>query len=195
MTVKEVKDAVKGYGYSLDLADNDALFYTVLNLAIREINRLRPRTGSIVIEHPEQGVEEVIEGVLEYDLSQKCQNLDFAAAVLPLLKNGVPTYPEDPRGMLLHGAKLRLPIAESGTYEVIYEKAPSRFKNEEEDDAKRLPLDGDLCELVPLLVASYVWLDDEPDKAQHYGALYRTAKAEIRKHESIAHVIDRKGWS
>ena len=96
--------------------------------------------------------------------------------------------------MLLHGAKLRLPIAESGTYEVIYEKAPSRFKNEKDDD-EDLPLDGDLCELVPLLVASYVWLDDEPDKAQHYGALYRTAKAEIRKHESIAHVIDRKGWS
>ena len=40
-----------------------------------------------------------------------------------------------------------------------------------------------------------VWLDDEPDKAQHYGALYRAAKAEIRRHESIAHVIDRKGWS
>ena len=194
MTVKEVKDAVKGYGYSLDLADNDDLFYTVLNLAIREINRLRPRTESIVIEHPSEngGTVGAVEGVLEYDLSKMCDDLDFAT--LPLLKNGVPTYPEDPRGMLLHGAKLRLPIAESGTYEVIYEKKPSRFKNEE-DDAKDLPLDGDLCELVPLLVASYVWLDDEPDKAQHYGALYRAAKAEIRRHPTISHFIDRNGWS
>lgn len=194
MTVQEVKDAVLGYGYSLDLAENDALFYTVLNLAIREINRLRPRTGSIVIEHPSEKGKPVgaVEGVLEYDLSKMCEDLDFAT--LPLLKNGVPTYPEDPRGMLLHGTKLRLPITESGTYEVIYERVPSRFKNEEDDD-EDLPLDGDLCELVPLLVASYVWLDDEPDKAQHYGALYRTAKAEIRKHERIAHVIDRKGWS
>ena len=58
-----------------------------------------------------------------------------------------------------------------------------------------LPLDDDVAELVPLLVASYIWLDDEPEKSVRYKNLYDAAKREIRGSVKISHVIDRKGRS
>jgi hypothetical protein len=51
MKVIDVKNAVLGYGYSRDLADNDELFYTVLNLAMKEVNRIRPLTEMATIVH------------------------------------------------------------------------------------------------------------------------------------------------
>lgn len=279
MTVLEVKEAVLGYGYSRDLGGSDGLFYTSLNLAMQEVNRIRPALGTVVIVHePAKAVaswpevtlvtnEEprvytavarslvfevsgnggvtvtgaTIDGsdmkswnagsgwmrfvatadsskeialtfsgdcfyirnvaayavpatftgeVVEYDLKTN----DFARATLPLYKDGVEFFPDDRRAMLIDGRYLRLPNSDRGTYEVRYEKTPQRFKDEDSDKEEIL-LDADLAELLPLLVASYVWRDDEPEKASAYYSLYSVASSRVRKPEKITHWVDRKGWT
>lgn len=285
MRVLDVKNAILAYGYSRDLADNDGLFYTALNLSLRAVNRLRPRTGSAVIVHePISAVAEwrdvarrlggemlsyradarsvvfeatgtggvqVTNGTIngrdaavwsletgwtsftaigdgemvltfsgeypfavrnvafydtpfppsvalfggetvEYDLAKIVP--DFGMATLPILRDGIAVTVTDPHLRLLHGHVLCVPKDARGTYEVVYEKDIPRYADEDSDQ-EEIVLDGDLAELVPLLVASYVWLDDEPEKAARYEALYRAAAAEIRPTPKIAHYIERKGWA
>lgn len=285
MTILDVKNAVVEYGFSRDLADNDGLFYTVLNLAVKEANRLRPITECVTIVHEPMrtvasyataalnkpdaplaytatartvvfevtgsgGVQVVgatIDGVAEaawsgvagwktlvakaasignitlrfsgdypfyvrnvafydvefpstqevgditeYDLSLIVDR--FASVELPMTKNGVPYHPEDPRTALVGGKLLRIPNSERGTFEIVCEVYPPRYTSSSGDGAE-IPLDPDIAELVPLLVASYIWLDDEPEKAARYKNLYDLAAREIPKHPKISHCIDRKGWS
>lgn len=286
MTVRDVKEAVLGYGFSRDLSDNDSLFYTSLNMAIRTVNRLRPRTGSCVIVHEpvralvsyrevehggagrsleyrekafsasvevtgtgglrvtggtingsetaawslEHGwIRLSVEGddtgmivlsftgdypfavrnisffdtafppkteifggdVVDYDLSKLVN--DFGRVSLPLYKDGVSTTPSDPRTRIVNERVLRVPVDDRGTYEVVYEREPPRFGWD--DDEKDVWLDGDLAEILPLLVASYVWRDDEPEKSETYYRLYRAEAETIHKAPVINHYIDRGGWS
>lgn len=51
MTVSDVKNAIIGYGFATDLDDNDALFYTALNLALREVNAVRPLVTAATLLH------------------------------------------------------------------------------------------------------------------------------------------------
>ena len=287
MTVFDVKNAVLGYGYTKDLQDNDELFYTVLNLAIKEVNRIRPMVEVVTVVHepvdavaafPDvilckpgnpvtytavarsvafevsghgsvtvtgadiDGADEkswnvdngwmrlvaesneiskisldffssdlpfyirnvsfydvppfskVVGGgaVVEYDLASTLPRL--SSALLPVMKNGVEMDLSDPRAVLREGRYLRLPKEQRGTYEIRCEVFPERFLSSA-DDNKQLPLAEDLAELVPLLVASYIWLDDEPEKAARYKSLYDLAAREIRRPTKIAHCIDRKGWT
>lgn len=289
MKVIDVKNAVLGYGFSRDLADNDGLFYTALNLAVNEVNRLRPITERAVIVHEplravvsyddvtekrpgealsfeslartvvfevsgSGGVDitgATIDGngratwsinsgwrtfvaksdavgvirlsfsgeypyhvrnvafydvefpptarqaagdVTEYDLSQIVEG--FASVSLPILKDGIAYSDRDPRTHIVDGKVLRIPNAQvlRGTYEVTCEVYPPRYPNEDYDESK-IPLDDDIAELVPLLVASYVWLDDEPEKAARYKNLYDLAKQDIKRRVTIAHCIDRKEWT
>lgn len=280
MTVLEVKEAVLGYGYSRDLAGSDGLFYTALNLALQEVNRIRPAMGTVTIVHePVKAIASwaevslntrenplsytavarsvvfevsghggvtvtgatidnstvkswnagsgwmrfcaIADSVREISLQFDSQNYfhvrnvsfydipatitgdiveydlatdDFGMATLPIMRDGEEVYLSDARALLLDGRYLRLPRSERGTYEVRYEKRPQRFKDED-SDGEEIRLDADLAELVPLLVASYVWKDDEPEKATAYYSLYKTAASGIRKAPRITHYTDRKGWA
>ncbi len=285
MTVLEVKEAVLGYGFAPDLEENDVLFCTALNLAVKEINRIRPRTDTIVLVHePVAPVYEMPDvtichpgkeislscsarsaafevsgtgGVIvtgatingndraswsanggwvrlaavsptegeiklsfagedafyirnvaffdiplppssitggdtvDYDLKAVAPSL--ARVVLPILKDGVPMLANDPKVILLHDYILRLPKDARGTYEIQYEPYPRRFGVY--DDREEIPLDDDLSELVPLLVASFVWLEDDASKAARYDSLYRAAAANIEKRTTIPKWVDRTGWA
>lgn len=285
MTILDIKNAVVEYGFSRDLDDNDGLFYTVLNLAVKEANRLRPITECVTIVHEPMnavvsyatvaankpdapltyaatartvvfevtgsgGVEvegATIEGnvgatwsgvagwktlvakaeavrnitllfsgdypfyvrnvafydvefpstqavgdITEYDLSLIVER--FAAVALPMMKDGVPCHPEDPRTALIGEKLLRIPNSERGTYGIVCEVYPPRYTSRS-SDSEELLLAEDLAELIPLLVASYIWLDDEPEKAARYKNLYDLAAREIRRPTKISHCIDRKGWT
>lgn len=301
MTVNEVKEAVVGYGYSRDLAGNDSLFYTALNLAVKEVNRLRPRTETVTIVHEpigevaayrdvaickpgdplrytavarslsfevsgnaaitvkgarlangattavcdvsgwsrytaiytDEGLTEEERGhiwvevksnldskvcfvrnvyffdvpyvpvipsgdIVEYDLRAMLDR--FSAVSFPIMRDGVDLGGGDVS--LVGGYKLRIPKGERGTYEVNCEVYPKRVAfNAEGDtdllgeDSTVIELDEDLAELLPLLVASYLWMDDEPEKAAAYEARYARAAQHIRPVERTVRVIDRKGWA
>ncbi len=97
---------------------------------------------------------------------------------------------------LFEGDTLRLPEdAEEGFYEVDLYLATPTYR-EEDDGATELPLDSDLVSLLPELIASLIWLDDSPEKAQYYAAVYQRGYARIaaREREGAGVVLCPNGW-
>ena len=92
-----------------------------------------------------------------------------------------------------------LPRESSGTYRVKYNRRRTaiEYKVNPSEDTTVLDLDEELCSALPLLVASYVWLEDEEQKASYYMNLYRERVIEIqRKSKNVSPVVirDRYGW-
>ena len=92
-----------------------------------------------------------------------------------------------------------LPYDAKGVYKVQYKRKPQELDvtDSPDTDDTKLELDEDLAALLPLLVASYVWVDDEPEKAQYYGALYKENAIEIERRHRIhkpAVYEDVTGW-
>ncbi len=84
-------------------------------------------------------------------------------------------------------------------YTVFYNTRPPLYSPSDtaEENNEEIPLDDDLCVLLPLLIASYVWLDDEPQKAEYYFSLYRDRASEIvssRKNHTVASIKSSDGW-
>lgn len=54
----------------------------------------------------------------------------------------------------------------------------------------------DLCSLLPLLVASYVWLEDEPERSQLYYSRYQERAVEILRSVKARSTIkyETNGW-
>ena len=66
-----------------------------------------------------------------------------------------------------------------------------------EKETVNIELDEELCALLPNLVAGYIWLDDEPAKAEFYLSLYREQVAEIKSqinHLRPVRYRNKNGW-
>lgn len=114
--------------------------------------------------------------------------LDLAGAIPDLLSvTGTPKdiYGKEIRGARLRGSVLELPEGYCGELIVSYCRTPRIPSGM--DPEERLDLPPECEELLPLLVASYVWLEDSPEKAQYYLSLYKDGIATLRS------LISRKG--
>lgn len=82
-----------------------------------------------------------------------------------------------------NGRVVLLPYDTQGTFKIVYNRKPKTIENSGEaaSDNAVIDIDEDLCALLPLLVASYIWVDDEPEKAQYYLMLYREQSAKIEE--------------
>lgn len=82
-----------------------------------------------------------------------------------------------------NGRVLLFPKSESGVYQVIYNRKPTPISVDTEaiDNEDDIDLDEELCALLPVLIASYIWMDDEPEKAEYYLMLYRERAADIER--------------
>lgn len=108
---------------------------------------------------------------IEYDLKEFA--FDFLSFSSP---------PEDEFGVSIPGASvcqgiMRIPINYIGKIRLSYKSGPKSIISGSDDEII-LP-DG--CEhLLALLVAAYVWLDDDAEKAEYYMNLYREAMAAVK---------------
>lgn len=78
---------------------------------------------------------------------------------------------------------LLFPYENKGIYKVLYERLPKTIENtgNPSNDNNSIDLDAELCSLMPVLIAAYVWIDDEPQKSEYYMNLYRERAAEIER--------------
>ena len=84
-----------------------------------------------------------------------------------------------------------------GVYKISYKKKPATVQQIDEAQKFEIDLDEELCSLLPVLIAAYIWADDEPEKAQYYLTLYRERAAIIEaKKTDISPVIiaNKNGW-
>jgi len=79
--------------------------------------------------------------------------------------------------------KLLIPASVKGVFDVCYERKPRAIDSEDSEMAGEIDLPEELCAILPNLIASYIWVDDEPEKAQYYLSLYREQVAEIVQRE------------
>lgn len=132
-----------------------------------------------------------------YDMNDIVQ--DFLAFSSPPIKaeNG---YERMSLGYEIEGrSKILFPTDTGCVYTVLYEHMPSGlvFTSNPQEDTTKIDLDEDLCAALPLLVAAYIWLDDEEGKALHYMDLYREMAVNIvrnRKVVATSAVRDVYGW-
>ena len=110
------------------------------------------------------------------------------------------SLPADEQGRAIkdssaRGGVVKIPSSYSGRINIIYKKCAQRLLGNPDEEII-LP-DG--CEhLLALLAASYVWLDDDADKAQYYLTLYREAMSGVKYYDRTAidnsyHITN--GWA
>lgn len=102
-------------------------------------------------------------------------------------------------GYEVDGARILLPREAEGSFKVLYRRKPHELTDEgaPEEDVTQIDLDEELCTLLPLLIAAYIWADDEPEKANYYMNLYRERAAEIERETKVtapAKIINKSGW-
>ena len=79
----------------------------------------------------------------------------------------------------MRDGRLILPDGYSGEIRINYHRAPIKTSGTDPDE--RIDIPPECEELLPLLVASYVWLEDSPDIAQYYRSLYREGINTLRR--------------
>jgi hypothetical protein len=94
---------------------------------------------------------------------------------------------------------LHLPREAAGNYLIEIHRRPKPITEDEDlaNNVAEIDLDEDLCALLPNLIASYVWADDEPEKAQYYLSLYREQSYSIeakKKNLAPPKFVSVNGW-
>ena len=97
------------------------------------------------------------------------------------------------------GKIVLLPYHAEGCFKIEYKRRPKKIDTslKPTENTMKVDLDEELCALLPLLIASHVWAEDEPEKAQYYLTLYRERAFDIEKRiEDTSPIIikNRSGW-
>ena len=96
--------------------------------------------------------------------------------------------PRNIRGEIVREADLRdgrisVPYEFSGDIYLTYYRSPAKIS--EMDPSLRVDVSEECAPLLPLLTASFLWLDDDSAKAQYYMSLYRDAIANIKRFSTV----------
>ncbi len=110
------------------------------------------------------------------------------------------SLPTDARGQAISGAYVReeylyLPDNFRGEIRINYRCAPPTLSLLSPDSEIKLP--RELEPLLPLLTASFMWLDDDSDRAEYYMSLYREGIAGVLRYHTREITTDyiTNGWA
>ena len=86
-------------------------------------------------------------------------------------------------GYRVEGTNVLIKNELTGIYRIAYYVMPTLItKNDYKSDSQSILLDDDLCALLPLVVGSYIWLEDEPERSQlYYNRYAEQAQMILRK--------------
>ena len=134
---------------------------------------------------------------ISYDIASLTD--DFVSFVCPPI-----TDAQRDKGFILNtdyfvegASKILIPASIKGVYDVVYNRRNKQLSLNDDMEETNIDLDSELCCLMPNLVASYIWADDEPTKAEYYLTLYNAQVAEIMAREkNLKPVVYRNktGW-
>ncbi len=99
-------------------------------------------------------------------------------------------------GAVSENSILYLPRSVNGELEVSYKRRPVELTVD--DSESEIDIPSEYLPLLPLLVAGYLWLDDEPEKAQYYTSLYKEGAQRLKyekKFSSAAPYNDVLRWA
>lgn len=116
---------------------------------------------------------------------------EIPALLFPI---GLPTVDGKELEARLTGTELWLPSLPDRPMTVRYARAPAPLTGDREDERVDVPMRA--AHLLPLLVASYMFLEDDSDRAQYYMTLYRDGMLRLRTERPsyTTHYTDVLGW-
>lgn len=95
----------------------------------------------------------------------------------------------------LEDGRLRAPFDYRGEVYLTYYRAPTPITGY--DYEARIDVSDECAPLLPMLTASFLWLDDDAGKAQYYMSLYRDLAANIKRYSTrkIDTAYGVNGWA
>jgi hypothetical protein len=224
--VKEIVDGKETTRIEWDVLDNGEVFFDSLQVSpqkhfLRKDNRFLDYsvyTGNIYFEFDgdytchlmnvafyaevtSENVNDIVPNteVISYDLSKLIPNLISVASPPYYIEDGETVPLRDFE--IADGHILRIPRVASDAYIIRYDRrlrpisAPSTGGLD--TSTERVDIADDLAVLLPDLIAAYVWLDDEPEKAQYYLSLYQLNAATLESRKKTfddAPFVSTNGW-
>ena len=169
------RDFIKGEATLTFLGD---FCYTVYNLALY---------SEIVSDK----LTDIIDSFSGYEFNGREYDENFLAFT---------SYPRDEMGYVImnatiDGEHLKISADYRGIAKITYKYTPPKLTLDDGERTVDVPKE---CEhLLPLLVASYVWLDDDGAKSQYYLNLFRDGMGAVKYYnrESIANEYHTNGWA
>ena len=131
---------------------------------------------------------------------------DISALVPDFLSLNSPPISEDENYERLNqnydvegGKVILLPYSSEGCFKVLYRRKPAEIEyiGSASEDETVIDLDEELCSLLPILIASYIWVEDEPAMAEYYLTLYRERAMDIERRTKDATPVtirNTNGW-
>lgn len=172
MTGTELMDTVARMGFEKTLDDNEVYFYRAANMALLQLTRIFPLFGCLALTHTDGE-----NYFTDYDIESL--KGDFRAFPDRPIRFGSLLLTEG-RDYLLDGSRIRLMSGRGkGELEIRYLRRPKKLSPNTKEEEIDLPQDA--VHLLPLLIASYLWVDDRAELASYYMGLYRTELAEARR--------------
>ena len=170
MTFEELYENVPRVGFERSIEDRKALFIDSCNRGIKQVSRIRPRIISFEYSPSAEG-EKV-------DVKERIRD---AFGYLPRnpvrKKDGSFLSPLD--YAFLNRTTIMFLNVDQGEYIIDYVQKPQHFSYDDLTSKLDIELDEDLCDLLVLLVSSYLLIKDDPELAGQYMSLYREREAQI----------------
>lgn len=180
MKLQEFREQIRDMGF-----EDDAIFTEYVNVIINALNRsldiinttVKPIIGKLDITQDGTGT-----GTARYDLSELC--VDGQGNPIYEALDGMPmraynnTYYPFGRYTLEQNKIISMDASLEGVFTFFYTQQIPHITISTPDDYE-LPIDPEVEPLLPLLVAYYVWLDDDERKAVMYYNQFDSMKNEI----------------
>lgn len=178
----EIKSECVSLGFEKTSAysKNVAAFVEAANRAQLLIaSTARPVYESLVIRHAPQADAAPWTAYDFFELAGRDVFMDFASrpVLYGALEEETPPYEPFTR-YRISGSRMWLPAENAGRYLVWYKKYPAKITAGTEDGTP-LELDDSGALLMPLLMAHYIWLDDDERKAILYWNEYDDLKNQL----------------
>lgn len=84
---------------------------------------------------------------------------------------------------ILSDGRISMPFEFSGIIYLTYYRLPRKINGD--DGNEKIDIPDECSALLPLLTASFMWLDDDASKAQYYMSLYRDAIVNIKRFSTV----------
>jgi len=176
-------------GFANTLAHNEPYFYRAANLSLSRICRSFPLWGKLSLS-PNVGEE--------YDIAELADDfIGFSASPIfgeaPSEGKSGTLFLYEGRDYVIKGSKIL--FLKGGNVKIYYLRRARVLTEDNTEDA--LDIHPAAESLLPLLTASYLWLDDRGELATHYLTLYRTEAAELLRtlhHHGSVQIGITNGW-
>ena len=183
MNYGELVENIRDLGFADDeeMAEFKTVVKNAINRAISEINNNVPGSAPRN-EQYDFSIDDGDEEALYIDMEDIDDAfMDFAETSMLYDADGSGKYVRFNDYDVINESTIVIEPEHKGDFRVLYKVEHEKYEGTNIQLTEEIPLARRVHHLVPLLASYYVWLEDEPQKAEEYMTLYKDAIREIKE--------------